>query len=233
MSKRILGFILLLGLSSTSWSQQPPDPDVPEPGNHGSDAPTRRYTGHEEQFVLNIPEDWFAYDQTAQIKGSASAVGMVIFSSADLSKIMIRTPDSGISLEEQIDAGVKLDRGEIPNFFVDRVPAARGSDCNGFSKKAVKNILRMLRGDPMWTQGWVVDDDLSLVETMTIGGCEGLHFHGRSRSPEGTQRVMDVRAVSDGEVVYLFSVRASQPYFDVNSPVYEAAVASVNLSAYQ
>lgn len=63
----------------------------------------------------------------------------------------------------------------------------------------------------------------SLIE---LGGCQALKLEGRGR-----EWILDVRAVSDGKTLYLFSLRNRADNFARNRGVYEAALATLRLSS--
>lgn len=204
------------------------------------------YEGHSSQFVLSLPEGWFAFDQMAQLFGGESATdkvifggrndtlvisagksdtGVVIFSPVNLSEIILKAP-----IEQQAEVMLKISRGETPNFFVDRGPAGRGINCTKVSKGARTRIFRMLKSDSLWSKDNTVVDDLTMTEA-PVGGCQGLQFRGSTRERNGTVWVMDVQAVSDGEILYLFSLRAERLYFDKDFAAYEASLATLRLAA--
>ncbi len=66
-------------------------------------------------------------------------------------------------------------------------------------------------------------------ETISIGDCQGLRIRGRTKKADGTEKVVDVHALSDGNTLYLFSLRNIAENYDKNLEVYEEAVSTVRL----
>ena len=178
------------------------------------------YEGHKEQFTIELPEGWTAYEQLRAITGKSSPFGMVIFASVNLEEL-----ESG----EQFTAMLQSDTGDLPSFFVDRGPAKRGMSCKGMSKKAEKAVIKMLGGDVMFSPDRQILEDLH-SETISIGDCQGLRIRGRSKQVDGTEWAMDVHALSDGNTLYLFSLRNIKENYDKNLEVYEEAVSTVSLA---
>ncbi len=199
--------------------------------------------GPPSQFTLQLPEGWFTFDQMAVlyggtdkvvygggsdltvIRGGKSDVGVIVFSGVDLLHLL----QTGAGEQEQ-EAMMKIQRGDVPGFFVDRSRAGKGMDCGALSEKAKKQVAKSLRGAPMWGRGRTVVADLTAADER-IGGCQGAHFQGSTKGPDGKVRAVDVRAVSDGQILYLFALEEEQPFFDQNLPTFEAVLASLHLTA--
>jgi hypothetical protein len=179
------------------------------------------YEGLPDQFTIALPEGWTAYDQRLAVTGERSLVGMVIFSPVDFSRLD--------SAEKQIEAMLKLDTGETACFFVDRHPAPKGSSCKAFSEKATKKVRRMIESDPILAKDRRVIEPLR-VETMPLGSCDALRWTARTRRADGNESALEVRAISDGEILYLFSLRNRSEFFEANHETYERSLATLRLS---
>src|SRR5262249_21863868 len=87
------------------------------------------YEGSKEQFTIAIPKDWTAFDQGQMLSAQGVKSGnfnLVYFLPAEHSKAM------------SIEVIQKMDRGEVPSFFVQKLPAGQGMSCTALSDKAQK-----------------------------------------------------------------------------------------------
>jgi hypothetical protein len=190
----------------------------PAPGGGG---------GIRDQFEIVLPEGWSVYDQTEAITGKSSALGMVIFSSQPLVSAGARTPDAPTI--------AKVDLGEMPSFFVDRQKADKGMKCEKLSRSAVYHIGTMVNQDPSVSTfgrklfGATQEPDHTNIE---LGGCRGVRFllEANKKDP-AKHKVVDVRVVSDGKTVYLFSLRNKGVHYATNLAAFETAMASVRFAS--
>ncbi|HEX6901637.1 MAG TPA: hypothetical protein VF789_18055 [Thermoanaerobaculia bacterium] len=182
-----------------------------------------------DQFTIVLPESWAVYDQTAAITGKPALLGMVFFSAEPM-----LSPGEKVLNPDAPEAFLRVDRGDVPSFFVDRHPAGKGLSCSRLTRNARTDIELMVGNDPIF--GGLARQMLlprrpqtSLIE---LAGCQALKLEGRGRmGPEKTEWIMDVRAVSDGKTLYLFSLRNTAANFAKNFEVYEAALATLRLSS--
>lgn len=63
-----------------------------------------------------------------------------------------------------------------------------------------------------------------------LAGCQALKLEGKGKDGSKKWR-RDVRAVSDGKTLYLFSLRSTADNFARNLGAYEAALATLRLSS--
>ncbi len=188
------------------------------------------YEGHRSQFLISLPKGWVAYDQMLALGVSGSGSDLVYFSAVNLAETMILPRDAPESAaQKMVETFGKLDSGEIPSFFVDRHPAAGGMACTGFSKRAVKDVLELLRSDPMWQRGRKVVTALTAAPA-AVGGCAGLLFRGTTRTRDGVESSLETRAASDGRILYLFTLRNDRPHFEQNRALFEASLSTLKLS---
>lgn len=176
--------------------------------------------GHEAQFVIQLPEGWTAYDQTFAMTKRRGPYGMVIFSPADVTQLPV---------EKQVEALRKMDTGEMPSFFVDRQKAPKGASCENFPEEAQKATIQMIGKDRMVGGDRKVIEPLR-AEPVSVGGCRAIRVRGRTQRGDGTEWVLDAHVVSDGQTLYLFSLRNISEHFKKNAEIYERAVSTVKLS---
>ena len=174
------------------------------------------YDGHRTEFTIALPRGWTVYDQLAALTGKASPAGVLIFTSSS---------PAGLEVKEQLKLLAKLDRGELPSFFVDRSPARQGMTCASFAQKAQEEVVKLVQRS--FSAGKV---EPPRVESANVGGCRGVQVRVDVRAKDGAEWVTDVRAASDGKTLYLFSLRNHRANFEKNQEFYERAVSTMRLA---
>ena len=174
------------------------------------------YEGHKTEFTIALPEGWTVYDQGALMSGKASTTGMLLFTSTD---------PSTLPVDKQVQLMGQIDSGEAPAFFVDRQKGVKGASCASFPEKAQKDVAKLVQKSSSGTN--VVPP---VVEPATVGGCQGLHVRLDVKSKDGTEWIVDVRAVSSGSTLYLFSLRNHKANFEKNLEAYEKAMSTLKMN---
>jgi hypothetical protein len=170
------------------------------------------------QFVIALPVGWSVYRQNPAPPESPDSLGLVIFTSVPLTIAAgYRTPDPAEM--------AKIDTGQTASFFVDRKPADKGMSCERFTRKAAYELGMFLKKHEKHGAGQFAAIEPE-PQPIDIGGCAGLRFRFDSQG-----WMTEVRAVSDGSVLYLFTLRNRREYFDTNFPVYDVATSSVRFTA--
>jgi len=180
------------------------------------------FEGLKEQFTIALPNGWNVYNQSEAVSGEQSPFGVVFFSAQPLTKPGEKAAD--------IELLAKADIGEIPTFFVDRQPAGKGMTCSEFSRVAGGRVAGMVRSDSAISEGREVPTQF-LPKRIELGGCQGFMVKMRAKhsKPEKAEWVVDVRAVSDGKVLYLFSLRARAEHYQSILGTFESVLATVKL----
>lgn len=192
------------------------------------------YTGHQDEFTLALPADWLAFDQAKLLAGGGVdapvGLGLVIFSPVDLAAVMGPFPAGQLPDRDALLATLgRIETGETPNFFVDRSRSEPGMSCAGLGQKGMKNIQKRVH-DTDFGRGTKTLEPLR-VDSAVVGGCQGIHLHGRVQTRSGEDVVIDVHAASDGRRVYLFSLRNSAAYYEANHAPYSTGLATLRLAA--
>ncbi len=201
---------------------------------HGADQPVamkrappaqatggfKTYTGHQHQFLIDLPPGWFAYDQIGAATGTKGPTGPVTFSPVNITEM---------GFNDAIHTIANIAIGAIPSFFVDRHPKEKKMSCRYFAKEEVKEVLKILKRAPMFGSDRKVLKALE-AQPVTIGGCKGYRIRGETQLPNGTIYVNDVHALSDGKILYLFSLKNIKTYYESNLGFYEKAISTVQLS---
>ena len=167
------------------------------------------FEGFKEQFTVALPSGWHVYNQSEAISRKQSPFGVVFFSAQPLTKPGEKTAD--------IELLATADTGEIATSFVNRQPAGNGMTCSEFSRVAGGRLVP--------TQ--------FLPKRIVLGGCQGFRVLMRAKysKPEKAEWVVDVRAASDGKVLYLFSLRARAEHYETVLGTFENALATLKLSS--
>ena len=174
------------------------------------------HEGHKAEFTIALPQGWTVYDQGARLTGTPSPVGMLVFTSS--------SPE-GLEIQAQLQVLAKMDTGEAPSFFVDRSPAKKGTTCGSFPENAQKDVAKLIQRS---LSGANVEPPR--VEVGTVGGCQGLRVRMDVRAKNGTEWIADVRAVSNGSTLYLFSLRNLKGNFEKNLNAYEKAMSTLRMA---
>ena len=178
------------------------------------------YHDLKEQFTISLPNGWSVYKQTEAVTGKPSSLGVIVFSEQSVTK-------SGENLADPEMLG-KVDTGETPSFFVDRIPAYEGMSCEKFGKSDAYNLGVKLMEDPIFGEGRKLTSAVPVKhERIVIAGCQGFQYEGRGKKGEW---IIDVRAVSDGKICYLFILRNRAEYFSKNIDTFNNAVATIQLA---
>ena len=193
-----------------------------------SETPTQLPEGYvineefKDQFTVAIPKGWMAYDQSRAFKGVSGRWNMIFFlASTDFAT---DSPGPGMISVQVLR---KVDSGEIPSFFIQRLPADKGMSCAGFSEKAEKKLLDLVRKDSVLKE----TSEPPHATPAAVGGCKGLRITGKGQPKGGPPWVVDVYAASDGETLYLFSLRNLAENYAKNTDIFQKAVSTAKFSA--
>jgi hypothetical protein len=171
---------------------------------------------HKAEFTIALPQGWTIYDQGAVMTGKPSAAGMLIFSATDIHSLPV---------DKQLEIMGQIDTGEAPAFFVDRQKAKGGASCASFPEKTQKDVAKLVQKSFSGT-----NVKPPVVEAATVGGCQGLHVRLDVKLKDGTEWVVDVRAVSTGTTLYLFSLRNHKDNFEKNLEAFEKSMATLKMT---
>jgi len=191
--------------------------------NGEAQGPSPATGGIHDQFAITLPDGWSVYDQNEALSGKPSAVGMVFFSSEPITKSGATTADAELLAE--------VDTGALTSFFVERMPADKGMACDSLSKRVIYNIgTRINRDRVVSTAGRRLFGSGIAPghKDIELGGCRGVRFVIDANKDNPTKHwTIDVRAVSDGKVLYLFSLRNRADHYAKNLETFEKAMTSV------
>jgi len=181
------------------------------------------FEGLKEQFTIALPAGWNVYNQSEAVSGERGPFGVVFFSAHPLTK-----PGEKVADAELL---AKADVGEIPSFFVDRQPAGKDMACSEFSRMAGGRVAGMVRRDPAFSKGRPLPTQF-LPERIELGGCQGFKVHLRAaHSNPDAEWTIDARVISDGRVLYSFSLRARAEHYQKTLETFEKVLATLKLSS--
>jgi hypothetical protein len=75
---------------------------------------------------------------------------------------------------------------------------------------------------------WVLDEFDE--QWQSLAGCEGLRLVGRGRRNDGTAVVLDARAVSDGETLFVFVLRSVADDYESRLRAFDKVLATFRFS---
>jgi hypothetical protein len=185
------------------------------------------YEGQKDQFTIAIPQGWAARDQSqiVQAKGN-SQFNLTFFYLPPKG-----TPQDSITPAVLMKIIMSIGTGEIPSFFVQKLKAGDGMSCEGFSEKAEKKVFKLVTGDPMFGKGATILEP-PRSEPISVAGCKGIRIYGTGKAAkEDTPQTSDVHAVSDGKILYLFSLRGSADNCKKNAEIFQKSVSTAKLTA--
>jgi hypothetical protein len=187
------------------------------------------YEGQKSQFTISLPKGWVAQDQsqTPGMNGN-SRFNLILFHPS-YPNVTGQDAKSVELMAMKLLTGI--DSGEIPSFFVQRVPAKNGMSCAGLSEKGEKDVFKMITGDPILGKGAAILE-APRSEPISVAGCKGIRIRGTGQpAKENAPQTLDVYAVSDGNVLYLFTLRNHADNYKRNVDIFEKSVATVRLTA--
>jgi hypothetical protein len=186
--------------------------------------PAARVVG--EQFTIVLPDGWSVYDQMEALSRKPSTVGLLLFSAQPVTKDGAAAADGALL--------AKADSGEMPSFFVDRVRAEKGMSCDKLPGGAIYQVGLKLKQDPAVStlSSKITHATAPDHKEIELGGCRGVRFLIEARKNDAAKhRILDVRVVSDGKLLYLFTLRNRGDHYARNIEAFENAIASVRFKA--
>jgi len=214
-----LATAVILVVASAVFPRQQPAPAPP-------DALPEGFVLHEEQksqFTIALPKGWVAYDQSKMFGGKGNSQFNLIF--------FYLSPNPAPQEEMSVELIRKIDSGEISSFFVQKLPAKNGMSCAGFPEKAEKNVFKLVTDDPMFGKGATIVE-APRSEPISVAGCKGIRILGTGKPAKGdTPQTTDVHAASDGQILYLFTLRGTADNYKKNTEVFQKAIATARLTA--
>ena len=67
-------------------------------------------------------------------------------------------------------------------------------------------------------------------QPVAVGGCQGIRFKGKGEASNGKEKILDVFAVSDGEVLYLFKLLNLAENHPKNVGLFEEIISTVEIT---
>lgn len=182
------------------------------------------YQGLKDEFLIDIPAGWSAYDQGKMVGNKlGSPFNLVIFSPVNIAEMEIK---------DQLKAVGMAGTGELPSFIMNRLEPIKKTYCSSLIKKGKKKILKMIKKGAKSIKGAKIIEKFK-VDSVSIGSCQGLRVRGKIKHSNGNIEIYDILAITDSKVLYFFLLRQQEKYYEENLPVYEKAISSIRLKNLQ
>jgi hypothetical protein len=184
------------------------------------------YDKLDSQFTMAIPAGWSVYHRALIETGQNRIWGEAVFSSEPILEESEQDPERREQRRRRMLRAI--DDGEAGGIFVDRREPRRGMRCEGFSEKAMLRLREWAAADPLFDEGRGVDESIR-TEPIVIDGCMGLRIVRQSRRPEEPERILDLRVISNDQIVFLFGLRSQAGRYESDLASFETVVGSVRL----
>jgi hypothetical protein len=226
--RRLSRFVLLAAVSLVATAIRAETPEGFEP-----------YLGFKFQFEIALPKGWSALDPKFLLSEAERAVPdpeiVVAFGALRLTQdhlLSIRDdPAATKQASEQIDPQMRwVDRGVLPGFLLQRVPAEPGMSCEGFNESAKKSLFEHLTELAMFQNKAAIREEPHF-DPVAIAGCRGLRFRGKGTNSAGELQTSDVFSFSDGKTLFMFMMHDLDQYYAKNVGNFEKAMSTLKLTA--
>jgi len=179
------------------------------------------------QYLLALPKGWSIHPRELTEIGDQAIWGALVFSPRPLA------PDPALppkQREAALRAAMELvDSGRSGAIFMQRHKAQGGMRCKGFTDKAVEELLHWAGQDRVFAGSRGVEESTRTEEAM-VDGCAGLRIVKRMRRQDGTELVLDLRAVSDDDTVFLLGLRSRADRYESDLATFDAVMGTVRFS---
>jgi hypothetical protein len=187
------------------------------------------YLGMKDQFTLALPVGWSVYDQQEVLMGKRGKTGLPVVFSSEVIDGQAMKSGGQQALDKVLGQLTSVEIGLLESFTLDRLPAKKGMSCNGMDSKAQKQLLDLMGTDPMFGRRQTIRVKPH-AEPAIIGGCQGLRVKGKGASSTGEGKVLDVFAVSDGEVLFLFKLLNLDEHYPKNLVTFEKVMSTLKMA---
>ena len=178
---------------------------------YGAPAGLEVYDRMDSRFTFAIPEGWNHFLYSSVYTDQRLRAGLLIFSPIRLS--VGKKPDGdGPTV-------VEVRNGRAQAFSLQLSAALRGMACEGFAAAAQDRLRHELQRAV--SLGAEAEPDLpQSLAPFSFGGCQGIRAEGRHPTPGGGELLWDLRAVSDGETLFVFTLRSDEGHYDDHRQVF-------------
>lgn len=169
------------------------------------------------QFALALPEGWHHFVHSAVMIDNRMRQGTIIFSAE-----RIERGDDNDAILQRVLAG-RLDA-----FYLDRVAAGDGKACDGLNARQRERLIE--RGQVELTVGGYTVAEAPVAGADVFGDCPGLRVQGVAKNLAGDEKRVDLRAVSDGETLFVFGLHHPAAGETERSRLFDAVIDSVKFA---
>ena len=176
------------------------------------------YTQLDRQIALAVPEGYRALQHGVATLERSNVRGTVLFSPA-------APVEAGEAGRQEIVERIRL--GESPAWVLAIREARRGMRCSGMNDKGRADLAAWIGEHEMLGLGLAAATPL---EAVPIDRCTGVRGSWRGALDGGAPIVLDVRAVSDDEFVYVLALRTTSESAAEAREAFERGVLTLRLA---
>ena len=188
----------------------------------------RAFADFSRQFTLAVPEPWDAYVESLVYVGERAPWGTIVISSEQIRRHARPDGDGAMTAVDER----ALDRaraGEIPAFFIERMPVESGMRCKGFSEKGLERLLELAAEGSLFHGGGKLAANPTASPEI-IDRCKGLRIRGRVEAEDGTQTEIDLHAAAEGDTLFVIGLRAIPERYEEYREVLDSSLATLMFS---
>jgi hypothetical protein len=183
------------------------------------------YEALDHMFTIGLPAEWKAIHPSADVEDGVVRTGTVTF---------FEPPGPVTGREERAEVGRRAPgeaaRGAWLNVSVERRPAEKGMDPDGLADGVVADLRTEVETDPAYLGGLRTEAELE-VAPATVDRRNGVRIRGSGRDETGASRHLELIAVADAGLLYLFRSVADDDHMDSGTEILETVIETVRFRA--
>jgi hypothetical protein len=184
------------------------------------------YTELDHVFAMAVPEGWPSYHHEMISSGGSVFWGTAVFTPESMTSDVAENHLDGTERELALEA---IQRGETSAWIVRRVESKVGMTCEGFTDKGLVKLANWIAKDPFLNVPFDAPQ-ATAFEPAAIGVCRGVRATLRASADSGPDSVLELRAVSQGEVTLILALRTNAEDLETDMKLFEAALPTVKFA---
>jgi len=185
------------------------------------------YTQLDRQIALATPRGWGAFQHGIAGLSETGVTGTILFSpefASDRSGAAAADPDT-----ERAEPVCRIRTGESPGWILDIRKAKRGMRCTGFTDKGLAELKRWIAADELLGRDLTGPTGGALTP-VSIDRCSGVSGVWRGSVDGAIDVVVELRATSDDDFVYLLALRTSAEHAVELGPTFSSGLGTVRFA---
>jgi hypothetical protein len=191
----------------------------------------RAFADFSRQFTLAVPEQWDTYVESLEFVGRRAPWGTIIVSSEPIRRTARPGGDGARPVIDE-SALERARLGEVPAFFIERMPLEKGMRCKGFSKKGMEKLLDLASEGALFQGGGRLAGNPTASPEI-IDRCNGLRIRGQAAAEDGTRTEIDLHAAAKGDTLFVVGLRAIPERYEQYREFLDASLATLMFSVAQ